>query len=268
MKNGRSPDTRKFEDAGRGQPHQSIKALLYHMGTLQTAPSLWQQTGLVGRFDCTRPTWLWANHVVSLDPSISSPHPGRSGEGKENPEPVRTQGEAKYGQGAHGFEAVSSIQTLALPPYMLLPGYHGYVTNKKPKLQKLCKWQAGSDFVHTHRLAHLLWEALWCWPVSGRQLWSKSDEPGFLTLKGGEGVRVEGGTRLILSAGPQSCSQAGGAGTSLEARRAPPCHLLGGPQGSLSTRGWTHGHRGPRMEEAVADSLGDVSCSRASVHQP
>ena len=77
-----------------------------------------------------------------------------------------------------------------------------------------------------------------------------------------------GRTRLILSAGLQSCSQAGGAGTSLEARRAPPCHLLGGPPGSLGTRGWTHGHRGLRMEEAMADSLGDLSCSRASVHQP
>ena len=79
---------------------------------------------------------------------------------------------------------------------------------------------------------------------------------------------MEGRTRLILSAGLQSCSQAGGAGTSLEARRAPPCHLLGGPPGSLGTRGWTHGHRGLRMEEAMADSLGDLSCSRASVHQP
>ena len=160
MKSGRSLDTRKFENAGRGQSHQSIKALPYHMGMLQTAPSLWQETGLVGRFGCTRPTWLWASHVVSLDPTISSPHPGRSGEGKGNPEPVRTQGEAEYGQGAHGFEAVSSIQIVVLPPYMLLPGYQGCVTNKKPKRQKLCKQQARSDFVDTHRLAHLLWEAL------------------------------------------------------------------------------------------------------------
>ena len=226
----------------------------------------------MGRLDCTRPTWLWANHMVSLDPTISSPHPGRSGEGKENPEPVRTQEDAEYGQGAHGFEAVSSIQILALPPYTLLPGYQECVTNKKPKLQKLCKRQAGSDFIHTHRRAHLLWEALWCWPVSGLQLWCKSDEPGFLTLEGGEGVRVQGRTRLFLSAGPQSCSQADGAGTSLAARRAPPCHLLDGPPGSLGTGGWTHGHRGSRMEEALADWLRDLghvlSCSRASVHQP
>ena len=235
LKSGRSPDTRKFENAGRGQPRQSIKALLCHVGMLQTAPSLWQETGLVGRLGHTRHTWLWANHVVSLDPTISSPHPGRSGEGKENPEPVRTQEDSKYGQGAHGFKAVSSMQILTLPPYMLLPGYQGCVTNKKPKLQKLCKRQAGSDFVHSYRRAHLLWEALWCWPVSGPQLWRKSDETGFLTLKGGEGLRVEGRTRLFLSAGPQSCSQASGAGTRLAARRTPPCHLLGGPPGSLGT---------------------------------
>lgn len=88
------------------------------------------------------------------------PTPREVWESEGNPEPVRTQGEAEYGQGAHGFEAVSSIQIVVLPPYMLLPGYQGCVTNKKPKLQKLCKQRARSDFVHTHRLAHLLWEAL------------------------------------------------------------------------------------------------------------
>lgn len=135
------------------------------------------------------------------------------------------------------------------------------------------------SYAHAH--AHLLREAPRCRPLSGPQLQHKSDEPGFLTLKGGEGVRAEGRPEAFLSAGPQSCSQAGGAGSGLAARRIPPCQLLGWlsparashsvPPGSLGTQGWTHGHGGPRMEGAVADRLGDLghvlSSSRASVHQ-
>lgn len=71
----------------------------------------------------------------------------------------------------------------------------------------------------THTHAHPLREAPRCRPLSGPQLWHKSDEPGFLTLKGGEGVRAEGRPEAFLSAGPQSCSQAGGVGSGLAARR-------------------------------------------------
>ena len=48
--------------------------------------------------------------------------------------------------GERGFEAVSIVQIPASSPFMLLPGHQGRVTNKKPKLQKLCHWQAGSGF--------------------------------------------------------------------------------------------------------------------------
>lgn len=83
-------------------------------------------------------------------------------------------------------------------------------------------------------MLHLLWEALWCWPVSGPQLWRKSDETGFLTLKVGR-PRVEGGQEAVpLCWSSVLFPKQVELGQDWK-QRTPPCHLLGGPPGSLGT---------------------------------
>lgn len=210
---------------------------------------------------------------------LPSPLPA-GGKGKSSP--LQRQQDPRGGQtwgGERGFEAVSTANTGFITVHVA-PWASGACHQREAKTTEAVSL-AGREWFLAHTHAHPLREAPRCRPLSGPQLWHKSDEPGFLTLKGGEGVRAEGRPEAFLSAGPQSCSQAGGVGSGLAARRIPPCQLLGWlsparashsvPPGSLGTQGWTHGHGGPRMEGAVADRLGDLghvlSSSRASVHQ-